>query len=249
MPRWRWCFVALTLEARRGVGQLPALARSGRGTGARHAPGVGRWRTRSPTTRDALVLAASADGDRRTRHFDGRLDRPRLIGRALDDDALPDLAAAPDDLDAVAADLIGAWDFSLDIPSDRITDVSGHERHGTTANLPTRAVTGHDFSGDETDWRRRPGEYGAIHFHRDDLEDAGWDADFELTIPADLPSGIYAAWLQAGDDEDYLPVHGPSAARDQPVADRRADVDRDLRDVRQLHRHRSGRLARGRAAG
>ncbi len=50
-----------------------------------------------------------------------------------------------------------------------------------------------------------PSEYGAIHFHRDDLEDAGWEADFELTIPADLPSGIYAAWLQAGDDEDYLP--------------------------------------------
>ena len=25
------------------------------------------------------------------------------------------------------------------------------------------------------------------------------------TIPADLPSGIYAAWLQADDDEDYLP--------------------------------------------
>ena len=86
-----------------------------------------------------------------------------------------------------------------------ITDVSGHDRHGTTINLPTRAVTGHDFTGEETDWRRRPGEYGAIHFHRDDLEDAGWEADFELTIPADLPSGIYAAWLQADDDEDYLP--------------------------------------------
>ena len=29
----------------------------------------------------AGLLAATADGDRRTRHFDGRLDRPRLIGR------------------------------------------------------------------------------------------------------------------------------------------------------------------------
>ena len=116
-----------------------------------------------------------------------------------------DLAASPDALEAVGADLLGAWDFSLDMATDRITDISGHDRHGTTTNLPTRAVTGHDFSGDETDWRRRPGEYGAIHFHRDDLEDAGWQPDFELTIPDDLPSGIYAAWLQAGDDEDYLP--------------------------------------------
>ena len=151
------------------------------------------------------MLAAAPDGDRLTRHFDGRLDRPRLIGRALDDAALLDLAEAPDSLDAVAADLIGAWDFSLDIPGNEVTDVSGHDRHGTTTNLPTRGVTGHDFTGDETDWRQRPGEYGAIHFHRDDLEDAGWEADFELTIPADLPSGIYAAWLQADGDEDYLP--------------------------------------------
>ncbi len=71
--------------------------------------------------------------------------------------------------------------------------------------MPTRAVAGHDFSGRETDWRHAPTEYGAIHFHRDDLEDAGWDVAFEWTVPADLPSGIYAAWLRAGDDEDYLP--------------------------------------------
>ena len=154
---------------------------------------------------DTLVLAASVDEGVAARHFDGRLDRPRLIGRALDDEALVALATSPDALDAIGADLLGAWDFSLDMATDRITDVSGHDRHGTTTNMPTRAVAGHDFSGDETDWRQRPGEYGAIHFHRDDLEDAGWEADFELTIPADLPSGIYAAWLQAGDDEDYLP--------------------------------------------
>ena len=46
---------------------------------------------------------------------------------------------------------------------------------------------------------------GAIHFHRDDLQDARWGVDFELEIPTDLPSGVYAAWLRAGSDEDYLP--------------------------------------------
>ena len=205
LPRWGWCFVALTVEAgRASVSHMPW-----RDPGAdtrlvthREASGGGPIADDA----DALVLAASVDGDRRTRHFDGRLDRPRLIGRALDDEPhCSTWPTAPDALDAVGADLIGAWDFSLDIATDRITDISGHDRHGTTTNMPTRAVAGHDFSGDETDWRQRPGEYGAIHFHRDDLEDAGWEADFELTIPADLPSGIYAAWLQAGDDEDYLP--------------------------------------------
>ena len=152
-------------------------------------------------------------------------------------------------LDDVAADLIGAWDFSLDIAERPRSPTSrGHDRHGTTINLPTRGVTGHDFTGEETDLRRRPGEYGAIHFHRDDLEDAGWEADFELTIPADLPSG-HLRRLAPGRRRRGLPaVHGPAAARHAAVADRRADVDRDLRDVRELHRHRPRRLARGRLA-
>jgi N,N-dimethylformamidase len=204
LPRWGWCFVALSVDADRvSVSHMPL-----RDPGAGHelvthhvAPDGGPISDNA----DALVLAASVDGDQTRRHFDGRLDRPRLVGRALDDEALAALAASPDALDAIGADLLGAWDFSLDMATDCITDISGHDRHGTTTNMPTRAVAGHDFSGDETDWRQRPGEYGAIHFHRDDLEDAGWEADFELTIPVDLPSGIYAAWLQAGDDEDYLP--------------------------------------------
>jgi len=33
------------------------------------------------------------------------------------------------------------------------------------------------------DWRRAPEQYGAIHFHDDDLEDAGWEPDFALTLP------------------------------------------------------------------
>jgi N,N-dimethylformamidase len=203
-PRWGWCFVALTMKGgRASIGYVPW-----------RDPGSGRALVhRSEATggapiaddSDAIVLAATQFGDGLARHFDGRLDRPRLIGRALDDAALLALAAAPDDLARFGAKLLGAWDFSFDMATDRITDVSGHERHGATHNMPTRGVTGHDFSGVETDWRRHPGEYGAIHFHSDDLEDAGWDVAFELTVPADLPSGIYAAWLQAGADEDYLP--------------------------------------------
>ena len=130
LPRWRWCFVALTVEA--GVASVSHLP--WRDPGAELGLGTHREASGGPIAddADALLLAASVEGDRVTRHFDGRLDRPRLIGRALDEAALLALAETPDDLDAVAADLIGAWDFSLDIPNDRITDVSGHDRHGTT---------------------------------------------------------------------------------------------------------------------
>ena len=204
LPRWGWCFVTLTVDGGRvSVSHLPWRDPGGRqGLATHHEP---EGLSALTDAGDTVHLAAAVVGDRLAHHFDGKIDRPRLIDRALDDAALLRLAAAPDDLATVGGGVIGAWDFSLDMATDRISDVSGNGRHGTTLNMPTRAVGGHDHAGAETDWRQRPGDYGAIHFHRDDLEDAGWDVDFALTIPADLPSGIYAAWLRAGDDEDYLP--------------------------------------------
>jgi len=72
-------------------------------------------------------------------------------------------------------------------------------------NLPTRGVTGHKWDGGVHDWRGAPEQYGAIHFHSDDLYDAGWETDFSLDIPDDLPSGIYAARLRHGNDVDRIP--------------------------------------------
>ncbi len=51
-----------------------------------------------------------------------------------------------------------------------------------------------------------PRTYGAIHFHDDDLEDAGWEASFTLHIPAGLKSGIYGIRLRAEGAEFYIPV-------------------------------------------
>src|SRR4029077_17879569 len=65
-----------------------------------------------------------------------------------------------------------------------------------------------------------PEDYGAIHFHDDDLDDAGWEVDFRLTVPASLPSGIYATHLQVDDDEDYVPfvVRPPRGRATAPIA-------------------------------
>ncbi|MCH7878914.1 MAG: N,N-dimethylformamidase, partial [candidate division Zixibacteria bacterium] len=101
--------------------------------------------------------------------------------------------------------------FARDIGSAQISDLGQHRLHGHTVNLPTRAVTGHNWTGDEADFKVARAQYGAIHFHDDDLEDAGREVDFEWTPPDDWPSGLYAAHLSAGDDAspdaatDYLP--------------------------------------------
>ncbi len=137
-------------------------------------------------------------------HFNGRLDRPRVFGRALTLEEIVALEAGAPPRDLGGA-LVAAWDLSLDISSDRVTDISGGGLHGRTVNIPTRAMRGYNWSGATLDFKEAPGEYGAIHFHADDLDDAGWEVDFELTVPRDLPSGVYAARLRAGQSEDHVP--------------------------------------------
>jgi N,N-dimethylformamidase len=100
---------------------------------------------------------------------------------------------------------IASWDFARDFDTDRITDVGPHRLNGYMINSPMRAVTGPTFTGQTTSYRLAPDEYGAIFFHDDDLEDAGWESDFAWQIPADFPSGVYAVHLQAGEAEDFIP--------------------------------------------
>jgi N,N-dimethylformamidase len=117
-------------------------------------------------------------------HLNGKLDHPRVSSDGV-----------------VVAD----WDGSLRPESRDVLDVSGNSLHGKAVNMPMRAVTGHNYSGRETDFRTVPEEYGAIFFHDDDLEDARWLPDFELTVPDEMPSGVYAARLRSGETEDYIP--------------------------------------------
>ena len=57
---------------------------------------------------------------------------------------------------------------------------------------------------DVMDWKQDPIQWGAIHFHDDDVYDAGWETDFSLTIPADMKSGLYAVRLRSGAHEEFV---------------------------------------------
>ena len=137
------------------------------------------------------------------RHYNGKIDRPRLIGRALS--AAEGLAVAWDAMSHERnTQVVAAWDFSRDIGGDAISDAGPNGLHGRTVNVPSRGCKGHNWSGAEQNWRHVPQEYGAIHFHDDDLYDADWEADFEYAVPNDLRSGVYAVRLRADDDEWYV---------------------------------------------
>ena len=151
-----------------------------------------------------LLMAAHWTGRNGARvaagHYNGKIDNPRLYARVL----------GADEIDAIEqgggpGDALANWDFATDIESETVRDGAPHGVHGRTVNAPTRAVTGHTWSATVMDYKQARDQYGAIYFHDDDLADAAWEAGFELRVPDDLTSGIYAARLRTSASEDYVP--------------------------------------------
>jgi N,N-dimethylformamidase len=150
-------------------------------------------------------------------HFNGKIDSPRLASRALTRTEMQTVLGGPMPA-GLGNVLVGSWDFSIGIESDIIHDMTPNRLHGTTINLPSRAMTGYNWNGSEQSWRHAPAQYGAIHFHDDDLIDARWSDDLRFTVPDGLPSGAYAALLEAGGAQFHVPFFiRPSTRR--PTAD------------------------------
>jgi len=146
------------------------------------------------------------------RHFlNGRIEDPMIL-RNVHDQALP--------LEPGGPDLFAWWDFSTDIPTDRISDRGQHALHGTLRNLPTRAVCGSRWSGQETNWRHASRDYAAIHFHEDDLYDCAWQTDFAVEIPPGMQNGLYGVRLRCGDTQDIVPIYvlPPRGTATAPIA-------------------------------
>ncbi|MBM3775023.1 MAG: LamG domain-containing protein [Acidobacteria bacterium] len=137
--------------------------------------------------------------------YNGRIDRPRLFSAALAEGQIEALARGEAPEQVAAQELAAAWDFAREISSARARDSGPSGLHGEILNLPARAVPGYNWTGEECDFRRAPAQYGAIHFHDDDLEDARWEPDFEWVVPQSLASGVYAARLRASALEDHVP--------------------------------------------
>jgi N,N-dimethylformamidase len=153
----------------------------------------------------AARLAVEDGRLRTTWHFNGRIEAPTLARRALAPAELQ-AAATARRTTVSAEDALGLWDLAADIATDRVSDRSPNHLHGRTVNAPKRAVTGQAWDGREMDWRRAPEQYGAIHFHDDDLYDAGWRPSLTLTIPPEARSGVYALRLEADGGPEFWVV-------------------------------------------
>jgi N,N-dimethylformamidase len=145
--------------------------------------------TRPPAGAPEIFLAAlPPDGDApASSHYNGKLERPAIHRPAPSNATL------------------AAWDFSTSIGTQLATDTGPHAAHARLINLPTRAMTGSNWTGAVHDWKSAPDQYGAIHFHDDDLGPLGWTETACLAVPADWPSGFYAAHIKNDAGEDYIP--------------------------------------------
>lgn len=178
------------------------------------APSGARW----PAT-DLLVGALDASDGRVVRgRLSGRIALPCVFNRALDAADLESLASSGAH-PAIADGLIAWWDFTSGIDGLGIQGGTDHSATGTLVNAPTRAVTAHNWDGSCYEWRHAPQLYGAVHFHEDDVDDAGWSPTLTVHLDEELPSGIYALRLRAGNTEDHVPIFvGPNPSRHNDVA-------------------------------
>lgn len=181
---------------------------AGRWPAERHFASSERVRIGKPvesTIQNVSIGALAESAAHGQFHLNGRVESPSIHSRPIEFGRDSGFFGADDAL--LAGELIAAWDFSRDISGRAITDVGTNAMHGVLVNRPARAVCGHTWSGRFLRFKECPTEWGAIHFHEDDLNDAAWDDSFRFAMPEGTPSGIYALKLKQRDQEEYLPFY------------------------------------------
>ena len=118
----------------------------------------------APTPRGDVAIGSA--------YFNGKLDSPAIVEGVLSRVEM-EMILSRKVPTMLKNRMIAAWDFSLDISEDTITDISSHRLNGQIVQLPTRGVTGYNWTGEEQRWIHAREQYGAIKFHEDDVYDAG----------------------------------------------------------------------------
>jgi len=173
-----------------------------------------------------LLMAGCAEPDGTIgRHFDGKIDSPLLLSGVHTADR-QDGYWRPVIDPSLLKHIIARWDFSREIRRTRTVDTGPSQHHGRIVHLPARGMKGWNWTGEEHSWTRKPEHYGAIHFHSDDLYDAGWETAVEFAIPDDLKSGPYALHVSSGESDRQATREQYIAFFVRPPRKRKAGVSR-----------------------
>jgi N,N-dimethylformamidase beta subunit-like, C-terminal/Concanavalin A-like lectin/glucanases superfamily len=189
-----------------------------------HASGV---LSLSPKAVEApLLMAGSAEAQGTIgRHFDGKIDGPLILSGIHTADRYDDFLRGIIEPELLTH-VIARWDFAQATRSTRVIDIGPSRHHGRLVHLPARGMKGWNWTGEEHGWARKPEQYGAIHFHSDDIYDAGWETSVDFAIPADLKSGPYALHVKCGENDREATRENYIAFFVRPPRERKARKDR-----------------------
>lgn len=163
----------------------------------------------APSGQDFLIAGAHESnperGDFVSMLYNGKIDRPGLVSRALSAEEMAQIA-----IGTPPADPLAYWDTTAGY-DDRgigpmIEDTGPNQRNATGVNRPVRAMTGWNWRGREDSFRLDPSQYGGVAFHDDALTDCNWAPSLRWTPPVSLKSGVYALRVRAGGKVDRIPV-------------------------------------------
>ena len=159
--------------------------------------------TNLPSLQDVdELLIASSGGNPLGGFFNGKIEQPSILARTND------VEKSSQRLPHGAGDsLLALWDFSRDISTQEIREIGPLHLDGSLVNCPARAMRGSNWTGKEMCWRHTPEEYGAIHFHDDDIYDCRWKTDFSFRVPGNFRSGMYSMRIECEDAYEDIPFY------------------------------------------
>lgn len=152
------------------------------------------------------IYIASSGSEVNANHYNGKIELPGIMNRVYSHDPL-NVRDASDTSIADANSTTALWDFSLGISTQSIKDIGPLHMHGVLVNVPTRAMRGSNWSGKEMAWKHAPEDYGAIHFHDDDIYDCEWETDFEFRVPSDFRSAMYSMRIECQGEFEDIPFY------------------------------------------
>lgn len=194
LERRRWYRVSAEIDA---VGRTVRLTQTNAAT-AEAARAEGPLPEGFDPGAVAGVRVATTDPADRAAHYNGKIEAPAITAGGA---------------------TLATWDFSKRMASMTVSGSGPMARDGDLHGAPTRAMTGSNWEAAEMNWTRAPEQWGAIHFHDDDIADCGWETDFTFTVPTDFKSGVYGVKLTGGAHWDVMPIFicPPKAVRSADV--------------------------------
>lgn len=97
------------------------------------------------------------------------------------------------------------WSFPQRGPRAALQPTSGDWGPLRIHNTPTFAVASPRWNGTVFDPRLAPSHYDAVHLHDDDMDSLDWPPNFDVRVPPDASSGVYAFEIRSAAGTERIP--------------------------------------------